>query len=1000
MASRVDMTCRLAASQCYVARVLAIVAFALVLSNVGSPGLPCDKCRAVPCCDVPCHGCPDADDELLTGMMSPSSGYSSDDDDSSTPYANASMLSAVQQEVQRLKAAQAAADAQAAQEAAAEGTPSATAAAAAAEPGAGLSGAGGRVPEPGLIDGAGVQAEASGSVSAAGGGVQGLEVSSSSGPRPSQGSTLSGSESDEESSSSSSSFSDLPSPAEVAQALRQGLEAGAGHHTAITNAAHNGADGHQQQQQQQQQQQLAIPPGLAPIATVSSNGNTSGSGSSKRRSRKHHLAKRVLQVSGDGAAGDPARSHLQDLLLDNRYSIKMQSDASFVAAGRQAGADAAAAAAGAGAGASEPQQQRSRSRSPLQHSRHTRQEPLQQQQQQQQEPQTQTVQLLEDTQREPQQQQVVPVRHVGFQLPPSPEQPPSNSKSIGPAARAAAAAGAAAANGHIPRVHAADLPVLLDSAASYSVDEVSEATGASRTASTTADADSSGVVDGPAAAAAAADEQETVAAAAAAAAEGESPFIASRSASMEPQPTLADGLQDGVAGGFVTGDAPQALSRAPRGQPLDFPLAQRQQHHRQQQGEEGESDGVISPGLGRDSLLSSSLKAQQQQEKQQEQEQQGQVDLQHEQHSVHQRLAELQSVQPSLPQQQQQQQQQHMQLEKQQQRPRDAEQQTRVGELPAASAEAATAATATPPPAAAAAAAGEAGDGEADRSPSAASSQDVDATAILDEPAAVATTDWAAPPAAAAAEGTPPADVPTTPAAMRSDPVSMPAPFAASPPVDSGYLGDSEAGALLGTSYEGATPRRGAAAAAAAAMSAEGVSGLGAGPLALGLVGFQLSLCGDLLRPGIAAAEAQQVFETRRVSGEVWCERGVSLMADPNLVVRIGGSLYSWQVRGQGRAGQGWAKRGCALGVQVCTQSKDQARDKEHSSGSLPWRGTDAPCMCVCVGGGGRGDGDGVWVVGMGARREEGRKGSQHGHNVVLSTWPELKAAASSSAQS
>jgi hypothetical protein len=128
-------------------------------------------------------------------------------------------------------------------------------------------------------------------------------------------------------------------------------------------------------------------------------------------------------------------------------------------------------------------------------------------------------------------------------------------------------------------------------------------------------------------------------------------------------------------------------------------------------------------------------------------------------------------------------------------------------------------------------------------------------------------------------------------------------PFAASPPVDSGYLGDSEAGALLGTSYEGATPRQ---AAVAAAMAAEGVSGPGAGPLALGLAGFQLSLCGELLRPGVTPGEAQQVFETRRVSGQEWMERGVGLMSDPGLVVRIGGSLYSWQVRSVCGGGISW----------------------------------------------------------------------------------------------
>jgi hypothetical protein len=45
------------------------------------------------------------------------------------------------------------------------------------------------------------------------------------------------------------------------------------------------------------------------------------------------------------------------------------------------------------------------------------------------------------------------------------------------------------------------------------------------------------------------------------------------------------------------------------------------------------------------------------------------------------------------------------------------------------------------------------------------------------------------------------------------------------------------------------------------------------------------------------AGEAQQVFETQRLSAAAWEERGVSLVGDPDLVVKIGGSLYSWQVR-------------------------------------------------------------------------------------------------------
>lgn len=49
----------------------------------------------------PCAADQDEDDEILSGMMSPPSGYSSGDE--GTPYANADILSAVKQEVEKLK---------------------------------------------------------------------------------------------------------------------------------------------------------------------------------------------------------------------------------------------------------------------------------------------------------------------------------------------------------------------------------------------------------------------------------------------------------------------------------------------------------------------------------------------------------------------------------------------------------------------------------------------------------------------------------------------------------------------------------------------------------------------------------------------------------------------------------------------------------------------------------------------------------------------------------
>lgn len=790
--------------------------------------------------------------------------------------------------------------------------------------------------------------------------------SSGRGPTSSSYTTLSGSESDGETSSSSSGSSGLSEclPIDVAAALQEGLSG--------TVAA---ADG---------QQVIAAPPSLPPITTPSSNGNAAAS--RRRSSRKQqHLAKRVLQVSGDGAAGDPARSRLQEMLLDNKYSIKMQSDASFTAAGSQ-------------------QQDRRRSKSPLKQDGHTDQ--LQQQRQEQEQPTRlqqqersaehsflqglESVQLLDQQQQQP----PGPVRHVGFQLPPPQEQHKDSSGSADAVTRAARAAGAAGANG-VQQLRVSELPsVLLDSAASFSMDEVSEGTGLSRGGSRVSEVDGGAMGDMEVTSAAPADAPLTQQAAAAGQpdAAAEAVVVAAEAAGagdaaasvssgveadawrsvpgggMESQPTLAEGLAGsplraalaavradaapadgpglGAAGPGGPGPGPAATSR---GSSSPGPAATRTDSSspgpagsrpvvavggalrgRQQSEEEA---GVISPN--RASLLSSSLKAHQQQQQLQQSPKQS-----------------SDQVKAAVEQQQQQQQPQA-----------DAEQQPSTPPVVAPAAAAGVAAAVEGQRAAAAAAA-------VQRTPSVASqssSADADATAILDDAAASAAeaplawgglgTPGTAPtqlqqqqqeaanglstlpgsqqqasssssnstgsqpevtsPAAAvgahssrqqlqqqedlssasAATAAAAAAAMAVPRDTSTSPVSMPKDiaFPASPPADSGYLGDSEAGALLGTSYEGATPRRGAAAAALAA--AEGLAGPGAGPLALGLAGFQLSLCGALLRPGITPAEAQQVFETRRVSGQVWAERGVSLMADQDLVVKVGANLYSWQVR-------------------------------------------------------------------------------------------------------
>jgi hypothetical protein len=57
------------------------------------------------------------------------------------------------------------------------------------------------------------------------------------------------------------------------------------------------------------------------------------------------------------------------------------------------------------------------------------------------------------------------------------------------------------------------------------------------------------------------------------------------------------------------------------------------------------------------------------------------------------------------------------------------------------------------------------------------------------------------------------------------------------------------------------------------------------------------------------------VFETRRLSAQAWSERGVSLLGEPELVVKIGGSLFSWQVGLSGWGGVwGGGRRGRGVG--------------------------------------------------------------------------------------
>ncbi|CAD7699739.1 unnamed protein product [Ostreobium quekettii] len=61
-----------------------------------------------------------------------------------------------------------------------------------------------------------------------------------------------------------------------------------------------------------------------------------------------------------------------------------------------------------------------------------------------------------------------------------------------------------------------------------------------------------------------------------------------------------------------------------------------------------------------------------------------------------------------------------------------------------------------------------------------------------------------------------------------------------------------------------------------------------------GLQGFELSLCGHLLRPGMTPKEARTAFEENRITQEQFSVEGVRLAQSRRLVCRTGGMLYPW----------------------------------------------------------------------------------------------------------
>lgn len=59
--------------------------------------------------------------------------------------------------------------------------------------------------------------------------------------------------------------------------------------------------------------------------------------------------------------------------------------------------------------------------------------------------------------------------------------------------------------------------------------------------------------------------------------------------------------------------------------------------------------------------------------------------------------------------------------------------------------------------------------------------------------------------------------------------------------------------------------------------------------------GFEISLCGNLLRPGMGLSEAAEVFKASRISEDVYKSDAESIIKNKDLVVRIQGKYLPWE---------------------------------------------------------------------------------------------------------
>ncbi|WOL09249.1 phosphatidate phosphatase PAH1 [Canna indica] len=110
-------------------------------------------------------------------------------------------------------------------------------------------------------------------------------------------------------------------------------------------------------------------------------------------------------------------------------------------------------------------------------------------------------------------------------------------------------------------------------------------------------------------------------------------------------------------------------------------------------------------------------------------------------------------------------------------------------------------------------------------------------------------------------------------------------------------------------------------------------------------LGFEVSLCGNLLRPGIGHNSAEESFEAHRISEEEFRASGPSIIKSGNLVVKYGKNYFHWDKVAHVILGKAVFGPNFSIELKDCIPLKDEdvAKSKEDAlavppSTSCRWR--------------------------------------------------------------